>query len=344
MLYIAENLHRLSDDALVSVGTAAVSALKQNANSYDEADYVLREALFSFYIKQEMFSDAGQVLAGLNLDSNQKTYTNEEKVDIYIRCAEAFLEDGEGNEAEIFLNKASPMMHSVSEWSLQLRFSVTLARVLDFNRKFIDAALRYYDLSTTQNRQVVQSDLLELYGKAITCAVLGRAGPQRTRILAVLHKDERYEQLDRTESLTSHGAILSKMHNNEIVRPEEMSAFEKYLMPHQLATTADGFTLPEKAVIEHNVLAARRVFRNMYFTALAQLLRLDVSMAQKVASKMISEGRLKAWMDETEGLLYFDNGEGTEFQEWNESIRDTCDELTYCVDKIQSQGLGVDIA
>lgn len=45
-------------------------------------------------------------------------------------------------------------MHAVTEWSLQLRYSVTLARVLDSNRKFVDAALRYYELSTTQNKQV----------------------------------------------------------------------------------------------------------------------------------------------------------------------------------------------
>jgi COP9 signalosome complex subunit 4 len=45
-------------------------------------------------------------------------------------------------------------MHAVIEWSLQLRYSVTLARVLDSNRKFVDAALRYYELSTTQNKMV----------------------------------------------------------------------------------------------------------------------------------------------------------------------------------------------
>ena len=37
---------------------------------------------------------------------------------------------------------------------------VTYARVLDANRKFIDAAMRYYDLSQTQQADVVQDDLL----------------------------------------------------------------------------------------------------------------------------------------------------------------------------------------
>jgi COP9 signalosome complex subunit 4 len=64
------------------------------------------------------------------------------------------MQDGQGAEAEIFMNRASPLMHTVSEWSLQLRYSVTLARVLDSNRKFLDAAIRYFNLSNTQNKQV----------------------------------------------------------------------------------------------------------------------------------------------------------------------------------------------
>jgi hypothetical protein len=39
-----------------------------------------------------MFSAAGQILSGLNLESTQKIYSESQKADIYIRCAEAFLE------------------------------------------------------------------------------------------------------------------------------------------------------------------------------------------------------------------------------------------------------------
>ena len=64
------------------------------------------------------------------------------------------MQDGQGAEAEIFMNRASPHMHAVTDWSLQLRYSVTLARVLDSNRKFLDAAIRYFNLSNTKNKQV----------------------------------------------------------------------------------------------------------------------------------------------------------------------------------------------
>ena len=68
---------------------------------------------------------------------------------LHFDILEAFLEEDEALEAEIFVNKASAFMNSVSDWSLQLRYRVTAARVMDANRKFIDAAVRYYELSTT---------------------------------------------------------------------------------------------------------------------------------------------------------------------------------------------------
>ncbi|RYH17056.1 hypothetical protein EON65_29155 [archaeon] len=56
-------------------------------------------------------------------------------MDIYIKCAEAYLEDEAAVEAEVFMNKASPSMNNISTWTLQLRYKATLARVLDANRK-----------------------------------------------------------------------------------------------------------------------------------------------------------------------------------------------------------------
>jgi hypothetical protein len=42
---------------------------------------------------------------------------------------------------------------------------------------------------------VVAEDLLEFLGRAITCAILGKAGPQRSRVLGMLFKVSLYNQL-----------------------------------------------------------------------------------------------------------------------------------------------------
>ena len=57
-------------------------------------------------------------------------------------------------DAEVFLNKASSCIQTVTDVGLLLRYRATYARVLDANRKFVDAAMRYYDLSNTTFAEV----------------------------------------------------------------------------------------------------------------------------------------------------------------------------------------------
>ena len=47
------------------------------------------------------------------------------------------------------MNKASSCIQTVTDVALLLRYRATYARVLDANRKFVEAAMRYYDLSNT---------------------------------------------------------------------------------------------------------------------------------------------------------------------------------------------------
>jgi hypothetical protein len=78
--------------------------------------------------------------------------------------AEAVLEADEAIDAEIYVNKASALINAAAAQAkasaddvygpVQLRFRVTYARVLDANRKFVEAAVRYYGLSTTTGYNV----------------------------------------------------------------------------------------------------------------------------------------------------------------------------------------------
>lgn len=61
-----------------------------------------------------------------------------------------------------------------------------------------------------------------------------------------------------------------------------MKAFENTLMEHQKAIAADGFSLSQKAVIEHNLFAARRIYDNILFSELANLVALDIKVTEMV--------------------------------------------------------------
>lgn len=97
------------------------------------------------------------------------------------------MEDDATVDAEIFVNKASALINEIEEWTLQLRYRTTFARILDANRKFAEAASRYYELSTT-SQHINRDDLLQLLGKAATCALLGKSGSQRSRIIGLICK------------------------------------------------------------------------------------------------------------------------------------------------------------
>jgi COP9 signalosome complex subunit 4 len=65
--------------------------------------------------------------------------------------------------------------------------------------------------------------------------------------------------------------------------------------------TLDGFySLLEWAVIQHNLLAASKLYLNIGFAALGGLLGITALEAEQTASKMIAEERLLGKKDERE--------------------------------------------
>ena len=74
---------------------------------------------------------------------------------------------------------------------------------------------------------------------AVTCAILAPAGPQRSRLLGTLYKDE------RSQSLPNY-SVLEKMYMERLLRPAEVEAFASSLASPSLAFPAKlavGFPL-----------------------------------------------------------------------------------------------------
>ena len=158
---------------------------------------------------------------------------------------------------------------------------------------------------------------------AVTCAVLAPAGPNRSRVLASLYRDE------RTADLPTYN-ILSKMFLDHILRPAEVKEFEKSLKPHQLAkiaissndrlagkedlsdaepttsTRTGPSTVLDRAVMEHNLLASSNIYNNITFRGLGALLDLTSGAAETMARKMIEQGRLRGSIDQVDKLIWFE--------------------------------------
>jgi len=308
---------------------------------------------------EEDWSGAARVLRGINLEASPRCIdlsqltrvslvsdqrspcsSDEEKLRVYIRIVRLLLEEEDSVQAETYHNRATSLIHSTSDRETLLSYKLCQARISDYARKFLEAASRYHELSfvgeideeerghmlyvpTHVTKSYATSKTEPRRSAAVTCAVLAPAGPNRSRILSSLCRDE------RTAELPTY-SVLSKMFLDHILRPAEIKVFEKTLKPHQLAqialstndrlssTLGDGdlvegastrtgpTTVLDRAVMEHNVLASSRIYNNISFAGLGALLDLTPGAAETMARKMIEQGRLKGHIDQVDKLIWFE--------------------------------------
>jgi len=159
------------------------------------------------------------------------------------------------------------------------------------------------------------------------------------RVLGLVYKDERLQQLDSIPQFQSHSSVLTKMYLNRIVQKQELEQFESSLADHQKAIMADGLTIVERGVLEHNMVAVSHLYTSIYFSQLGDLLGvIDGEKAEKVAAKMITDGSLTGSIDEMEGLLYFHPSATDESSllRWDETITTFCGQLNKVTDAVRA--------
>jgi COP9 signalosome complex subunit 4 len=159
------------------------------------------------------------------------------------------------------------------------------------------------------------------------------------RVLGMVYKDERLLQLDSIEEFQSHSSVLTKMYLNRIVQKKELEQFESSLADHQRAIMADGLTIVERGVLEHNMVAVSHLYTSIYFSQLGELLGVvDGEKAERVAAKMITDGSLSGSIDEMEGVLYFHppNKDESSLLHWDETITSFCVQLNKVTDAVRA--------
>jgi len=119
-----------------------------------------------------------------------------------------------------------------------------------------------------------------------------------------------------------------------IISASETATFEQLLQDHQKADTGSGRTVMQNSVIEHNLLAASKIYRSIRFDQLASLLGITPDEAEALAASMIEQQRLKAAIDQVESLLEFQSG-GDDMHAFDEGIGAVCLAVNKLLDEIQ---------
>lgn len=332
-------------DVKIEVGTRALALLAPKVVSYEEQDTAIKEILADAYQDNEDFIAAAKILQAIPLDSSQRTISPDDKAAVWIRIVRCYLEEDDPTSATTYLNRVKNILHGVSDKATKLQFQLSQARIHDSQRSFLDASAAYHQIS---NEPIIdEEERLRALSAAIVCAVLAPAGPQRARTLARLYKDDRAAQVDEY-------AILEKIFLDRLLTGAEVHAFAAKLQPHQLAKTSDGATVLDKAVLEHNLLAASRLYRNIGINQLAELLNVndDPDRAESYAAQMIEQGRLAGYIDQIDRCIFFEGGEGSghrkttghlervvgrELRKWDDNVRGLAEEVERVTTMIQSQ-------
>jgi len=307
-----------------------VDIIKEKAEDFPYAYMKAIDLLATVYQGEgeDNFKKAALVLSSFKFDSyRQLNATAAEKVAWYVNTAEFWLAVDDSGSASQHIKRAFQHINDVkTDPKLVFRFKTCYARVLDSERKFLDASMRYIELAQTGASIASESDLILTLEFAVTCAILAPPNPSRSRVLALLMSDERAPNLRNYN-------LLEKMFKERIVRNNEVEAFQKMLQQHQNAETSTGRTVLQNSIIEHNMFAASKMYNNITFPELGSLLGIKAHEAEQLASQMIEQGRMKASIDQVDGVVEFEAATDN-LHIWDNQIQAVCSQVNDVLENI----------
>lgn len=297
-----------------------------NRIPFEAEDAQIRENLADFYAAQQAFDMAAQQLKQIRVDSSHRHVDDDEKVRIWLKVARYFLAYDENVEAEIYTNRAAQLVGKISKSNpfLEIKFRECFSTTLDYKRKFIEAARNYYNLACEP--EIESHTRQEYLDRSCVCAILSKAGPQRSRMLATLYKDERSVNFPFYQ-------ILQNMNQERVVPRSAIADFSASLKEHQKATLADGSTVMDQALMLHNLLSASRLYTNISFEELGALLEISPEKAENAAANMIEEKRIDGHIDQIDQIIHFAH-DSHSVTRWDMHIQNACTSLNDVLDVI----------
>jgi len=140
---------------------------------------------------------------------------------------------------------------------------------------------------------------------------------------------------ERSQGLRNYN-LLEKMFKERIIRNSEVEVFQKMLLPHQNAETSTGRKVLQNSMIEHNMFAASKIYNNITFAELGSLLGIKAFEAEQLASQMIEQGRMKATIDQLDGVVDFEAA-SDQLLIWDSQIQAVCLQLNDVLESISKK-------
>jgi len=271
---------------------------------------------------EDNFIKAARYLQRINFENSNQKYSCKKKVKVWVLASQLYLAESMFDEAESMVKRSQLLINDPEvPQTLKLMFWSSMAQVQDANQKFHFAATGYLRLS----EQIInQEESLEKLDKGMRCTALSVAGPIRSRLLAKCYKDE------RSRTLPAYKLIEKMLLERFIVK----SDYENLVLEeHQTRVVGkEGWTLLQKAIVEHNIIAVSKLYTCISITDLSAILDLTAEKAESTAATMISENRLTGSIDQSKGMLHFVPVHVIKI--WDKNIELACLSVNSAFDKI----------
>eukprot|EP00826_Nyctotherus_ovalis_P057690 TRINITY_DN7897_c0_g1_i13.p1 TRINITY_DN7897_c0_g1~~TRINITY_DN7897_c0_g1_i13.p1 ORF type:complete len:337 (-),score=117.46 TRINITY_DN7897_c0_g1_i13:164-1174(-) len=314
---MATGLEKLPKEKTAEFGPKFLDLIASKTLTNEKNEYRIRKALAAAYSYMEEPSQAARVLASMHLDQIKDKVGVSTLVEAYVAISDYYLDAQNNADAYSYIAKAAKFIDEIDDIAIVCKYKYCYAQVHDANLKFGQAASLYYELSQKGSVGVPEEETKAFLEKAVICTILAPPGTQRSRLLTMLYKD------DRTR-ITPHFNLLEKMYLERLIKMEEVKKFEEELKPHQKGKTLEDYTVLQRAVHEHNVLALSKIYTNISFDQLTKLLQVSPDKAELLMASMIGEGKVKAHISQADEFVYFE-AEKEMIQRFNELISNLCE-------------------
>lgn len=144
----------------------------------------------------------------------------EEKLDDELFLADLYFEDQSPFGAEQHIQKATHWIRETKKLEQKQRYLIIKGRIADTKGNFLEAAQLYYKAASGSE---FDNDLLQWSLKA---TILAPSGPHKSRLLSVLHNDERIKNIQFYD-------LLAKMFKGERIYQANMQEFSETLEEFQ---------------------------------------------------------------------------------------------------------------
>eukprot|EP00771_Trimastix_marina_P000246 gnl/Trimastix_PCT/1256.p1 GENE.gnl/Trimastix_PCT/1256~~gnl/Trimastix_PCT/1256.p1 ORF type:complete len:382 (-),score=125.41 gnl/Trimastix_PCT/1256:96-1241(-) len=319
MLAVSTSLGSLPPPMLKELSHQILDILGARASStFEEPTVIIRELLSDCYQQEGEFEKAADFLAQNVSLGSSRNMAEAERARIYVKIAKLYMQNRNWEKAGEYNKRAAVLQVRIAQPETLLDFKICNATMLDRNGNFLDAAHKYRELSQVAAEQ----DRFIYHQKAVICIMLSPAGPRRSNLLNSLYKDERSASL-------SYFQLLQKLYLSHLVKGDDVA---------QLASTLEAYQQERlgAAVMEHNILAASRIYSNITFAQLGSLLGVDVSKAEETAATMIIQNRMEGTINQVQGVIGFESDVGA-LSQWDDQIADICHSVNAIVDGISAK-------